>query len=175
MIDIVERLLTAIDDGPLHVTSPNGFRGIRRDGFVFPNHGQLVRTYPQSDGSFADRRGSVSLFDLNTPTREQIDAQWCKCGDIFLRQRVVLVFDRSELAPDLIPNSVARIVVPRERGIYVPYLEAWYPRPVPVSFTRHVLVLSRTNTDSIDVEPFEYDRQIRQIEESLRDVELSND
>ena len=84
----------------VHVTSIEGYYGIRRDGAIRPNDGSRPETFPQSSNSYARRKNAVALFDFGGTTDEQMVSESIKYFMFLTHHKpatVVLRLQRSEL------------------------------------------------------------------------------
>ena len=145
------RLLPVVRRGLYHLTSICGLKGIRHKSYILPNNGEFPDTYTQSAKSFGRRYGYVSLFDFETPTEEQILAEYHKWEGFFYRHKPVTVLiglDRRKLEPKLLPNETAKQTV--GYGIpWMPHIEVWYPEPLPFSWATSCILVYPT-------EPLQY-------------------
>ena len=122
-------------EGLWHVTSPDGFRGIRAGGWIDGKSGQM--SWAVSKNSY----GYNSLFDFETPTEEECIRQWDKAFDILYQRpiNVLLQINRDVLEERLIANSVAMLDL-NQHDLVIWFVEAWYPERIPVSaITKGVL------------------------------------
>lgn len=123
-------------NGILHRTSIQGYRGIKESGFIMPNQGQFPYSYPQSKFYYGPTKGYVCLFDFESVSEEKciyIHHTW---GGFFSDHKpvtVVLRLNREMLGDDLIPNSAPPKLGHEEYKGYIPFIEVWYPNPVPVA------------------------------------------
>ncbi len=93
----------------------------------------LKDTYPQSKFYFASFKSYVSLFDFSAAQYKQLISIHHTWGGFFFDQKpitIVLRLSKEELLDKLIPNSAAKLDNPEKKG-YIPYVEAWYPEPIP--------------------------------------------
>ena len=130
----LDDLLRVLRRGVYHLTSVQGYRGIRRSGEIQPNEGSFPYTYPQSATSYARLQGYVSLFDFETPTISQCLLTRPLWDGFFIKHKpatLLISLDRKKLAPKLIPNDVALQVPQHERGTWLRHVEVWYPGPIP--------------------------------------------
>ncbi len=133
-VSIISKIYPLLKGGIFHRTNIEGYRGIKNSGKILPNVGQFPYTYPQSEFYFASSRGYVPLFDF-TSVRDRdcisIHDTW---GGFFFDQEpitIVLRLSKEYLVDKLIPNdSAPKLGNPEYKG-YIPYVEAWYPEPIP--------------------------------------------
>lgn len=126
-------------EGLWHVTSPDGFRGIRGDGWIDGKSGQM--SWAVSKNSYGYKRGYNSLFDFETPTEEECIRQWNNAFSVLYQRpiNVLLQINRDVLEEKLIANSVALLDLD-QHDLVIWFVEAWYPERIPVSaITKGVL------------------------------------
>lgn len=125
-----------------HVTSSQGFEGIKASGAIGSNRkGELPSTFPQSANGYGRRRGYVCLFDLREVTDEQLNH--ALEGFYFLDP-----FGSKD-------DPVFLLLSPAEYGevihwsatngdyteMWMPYVEAWYPRDLPLAAINQAVVV----------------------------------
>jgi hypothetical protein len=157
--DGLDQLLSVFQQGVYHLTSVQGYFGIKSDGYIRPNDGSFPDTYPQSAISYGRDRGYVSLFDFESPTEIQILQQYWKWEGFIFRHKpatILIGFDRQKLASELIYYKQAT----EEAGVKpmkIPHLEVWYPKPISFRWaTQFVLITSQR---SVEFEVFEVERE----------------
>ncbi|HEU4699998.1 MAG TPA: hypothetical protein VFS40_12520 [Gemmatimonadales bacterium] len=132
-------------EGLWHTTSPRGYLGIRATGAIEPNGGRFPYSYPQSAAAYGEAHGYVCLFDFATPSEDECAWGYFKWTPFFDRCTPVIValqLDRAALAPRLIANAVPTAA--RDHAhIWLPYVEAWYDGPIPLSAVWRYLVMPR--------------------------------
>ena len=120
--------------GLFHRTSREVYRGIKISEKISPNTGQFPVTYPQSKYYFASFRGYVSLFDFRSASDRHCISIHHTWGSFFFDQEpitIILRLNKDYLLDKLIPNdSAPKLGNPKYKG-YIPYIEAWYPEPIP--------------------------------------------
>ena len=150
-------VMPILQKGLFHRTSINGYRGIMESGFIVPNTGQFEYTYPQSKFYFSHRKGYVCLFDFESSREKDYRTNHLTWAQFFTDQKpvtVILKLNRKELAEKLIPNSAGpKGLEPGNQ--FIPYVEAWYPEPIPVSSIES-LIISFWNSDSYRTEFLEF-------------------
>lgn len=130
--------------GLWHTTSRNGYFGIRHNGYILPNTGERPFTWPQSADSLATHQRYVALFDFESATEDQCIRHHYKWTGFFMIHRPVTVaiqLDRGPLEPKLIPNEMTR-EEPNFDKVWIPYVEVWYPSPIPAAMIQTYLVFS---------------------------------
>lgn len=136
-------LFPLLRSGILHRTGIQGYRGIQREGHIIANQGQYPYSYPQSRTYFAHSKGYISLFDFESAEEEDCISIHHTWGHFFCDHKpvtIVLRLDREALKPDLIPNSAApRLGCDGYKG-YIPYVEVWFPKPIPVSAVESYII-----------------------------------
>lgn len=116
-------------------------------GAILPNDGTFPDTYPQSKNSFARIHKLVSLFDFKKQTEDrclQILHDWYRFFFDHTPVTIVILLDRKILTPKLITNEKAVAITKGTfNPIFIPYLEAFYPRSVPCkAFTGYLIICS---------------------------------
>lgn len=139
----VWHLYFLLRQGLYHVTSVEGYRGIRCDGFIRPWDGSLRAAFPTGN-SHARRHKWISLFVFETPTEErcfQVRHQWS--GFLVKEKPVAVLIHRSRenLVPELIPNDAVETEVNYWERLRIPYVEVWYPKPIPLSAVQSYIVV----------------------------------
>jgi hypothetical protein len=122
--------------GLLHRTSIKGYWGIKESGFILPNRGQFSYSYPQSKSYYGPTRGYVCLFDFESASEEECILVHDTWGGFFSDHKpatIVLRLNRERLGNNLILNSAAPKLEHEEYKGYIPFVEAWYPKPVPIA------------------------------------------
>ena len=138
--DLRRVLLPKLRSRVFHVTSGRGLEGIQTSHSVSANiDGKLGFTFPQSENSFGRRRGYVCMFDLRGISEEHL--KFALEGFFFLdpygrRENPVFLFLAPARYGDIIHSRVAK---PRGGEMWIPYVEAWYPRDLPLSEIDQVL------------------------------------
>ena len=141
----------AVLDGRLwHATSVDGFRGIRRDGFITP--GNRYR------GSFVSARGWVSLFDFGPSARDEWN-QWHNWAQWFGATHDAdlsawLEIDREAGGKDIVDAEALRLLWNQEvdrrvgigsgepwQGTIIPGVEAGYRRNLPTALVMRAVVM----------------------------------
>jgi hypothetical protein len=127
-----------------HVTSPDGFKGIRASGAILPNDGTRPLSCPQSQNSYATAKSAVALFDFERTDAQWMNDHWWKCVVPFLHRYLpatyVLLLDRAQLSVPLITYTEAMAEV-GYTSVMIQHMEAWSPQPVPWSAITGVMVV----------------------------------
>lgn len=136
-------LLPRLMGQAFHVTTKRAYARICRDGSIKSNQdGKLRSEYPQSAVSYFRKRGYVCIFDLRTATAEHVNDALLKFFFLnpFHRANPVFLVLGDAAYEQLIPWSVS---IPDEgcRAMVIPYVEAGYPRAVPLALVDSVLVV----------------------------------
>jgi len=132
----VYEIFPLLRKGILHRTNPKSYWGIKESGFIIPNQGQFPYTYPQSKVYYAHSKGYVCLFDFESVSEEECIFIYHTWGGFFSDQKpftVVVRLNREILADELIPNSAGPKSGQEDYKSYIPFIEVWYPKPVPIS------------------------------------------
>lgn len=164
---ILPRLIGTV----FHVTSERAFGDILACGMISSNQdGRLQFTFPQSENNYGRQRGYVCLFDLRDVPGETVrDVLSVKFN--FLKPTsadpVFLFLDRSEY-PHLVPWTDAPVGT-----MVIPYVEAWYPRDVPVAALTHALAIT-VEEDDLDSAYRGVVRRLKRDKEELLDTGLVN-
>ena len=128
-----------------HRTGTEALRKIFHSGAILPNDGTLPDTYPQSKGSFARIHNLVSLFDFDVQTEDECLKQIHNWYRFFFDHKpvtIVILLDRKFLQDILITNEKAvQITKGTFDPIFIPYVEVFYPQPLPCSaFTGYLII-----------------------------------
>lgn len=137
------RLFDELKPGVWHVTSPQGYLGIRRSGMIGPSSGMHPMSFPQTSNSYAMMKQYVSLFDLGSAEVDQclfMSWKWTTFFSHFRPFTVAFELDCERIREALVPNSEARADVAYKK-VWIPYVEAWHRGPIPLSAVRRYLVL----------------------------------
>lgn len=139
--------------GLWHTTSLEGYRGIRQGGAIVPNAGDRPFKYPRLAESYGFLNRYVCLFDFSGITEEQLVLDHWRWASYFTQHHptVALQLDRNLLAERLIPNSAG--FKTSVTTLCVPYVEAWYPVPIPASAILAYLVLSSAKKPPVVLGP----------------------
>ena len=135
-----------------HVTSKQSYKKICDDSAIHPNIGNKYQlSFGASDISFFRNRGCVSLFDLRFATDEQRERFLGRCnplGERFGGDEPVILVLKSDAYCELI--SWEGWKTEKAYGeMVVPYVEAGFPGPLPLSLIDvclFVTVLNRPRT-----------------------------
>lgn len=139
-------LFPLLRQGIYHRTSIKNYRQICEVGYILPNDGTFPFTYPQSKNSYAFTKGYIALFDFETASVKQCVSQCDKWSSFFTDQKpvtVVLRLDRKQLEDKLKPNCVRPKPGDEDYKIAIPFVEVWYPEPIPVSAIQSRIITSR--------------------------------
>jgi hypothetical protein len=154
-------LFPLLRQGIYHRTSIESYRGIRKDGYIIPNDGRFSFTYPQSEHSYAFANGFVSLFDFESVTIEHcilIQSTWMDFFVDFTPATILLKLDRRKLKEKLIPNEAAPKPGSKDYRVFIPYVEVWYPEPIPLSVIQNYIVVLSRWPNELTFEVFDNDR-----------------
>lgn len=160
----VSKIYSFLKNGLFHRTSINGYRGIKRSGKILPNSGQFPYTYPQSKYYFGTSKSYVSLFDFSSAQYRELITIHHTWGGFFYDQKpvtIVLRLNKRLLSGKLIPNSIAKLDNPENKG-YIPYVEAWYPEAIPFSAIIGLIISFEVE---IDKPPFFQEFPVKEIDE----------
>jgi hypothetical protein len=170
----VYSLFPELRKGILHRTSIGGYKGIGESGFIEPNKGQLPYSYPQSKFYYGPSMGYVCLFDFESADEKDcilIHHTWAQFFSDHKPATIVLRLNRKALAGDLIPNSAAPKLGSKEYRAKIPYIEVWYPRPIPVSaIDGYIVVVGGSRSEGVLFEEFPKEK-IQEFDETLKMIE----
>lgn len=154
-----------------HRTNVVGFKGIQDTGYIIPNKGQFPYNHTQSPHYFGGRNHLVCLFDFSSGTEREHILQVGTWGFFFWADfkpvTIVIELNQQKLQAKLVPNSVAQAKkmeekwpVDRDKAwSYIPYVEAWYPEPIPVSaISSYMLVFHPAYFQDFSYEFFSVDQ-----------------
>ena len=130
-----------------HRTGIEALKKIFDSGAIMANDGTFPDTYPQSKGSFARLQNMVSLFDFSNQTEDECLKQIHDWYRFFFDHRpvtIVILLDRKTLTANLMTNEKAvEITKGAFDSIFLPYVEAFYPQPIPCqAFTGYLIICS---------------------------------
>lgn len=173
------QLFPRLRGGVFHSTSVTGYKGIRDSGYIIPNTGQFPCKYPQTPNYYGYSKGYISLFDFGLVSDQQCIQIHHTWGQFFFDRKpvtIVLCLNRNVLSKKLIPNTAAPKLGNKDYKGRIPYVEAWYPEPIPFSvIDRFMLVEIRVERE---VSVTEFDKvEVSELEELLTYTErkLSRD
>jgi hypothetical protein len=119
-----------------HVTTPEGYAGIVRDGLIGSNaNGQYPLSHTQSNVSYFRKRDHVSIVDLREISDENLIWAMRKYYflDIFPNHKSVFLILKPECYGKLVPWTVSKEDEPLTAMI-VPHLEAGFEHSIPVEY-----------------------------------------
>jgi hypothetical protein len=149
------RLMDFWKTGLIHRTSISGFYGVQGAGLIKANSGAFKYTYPKSSFGYGSANGYVCLFDFESADPEQYLPIWMTWSDFFTDQQpatILLRLSRGYLCEKLIPNSAPSSNCADKKTFHVPFVEVWYPEPIPVSaIESYLLVVRDFSTNPIGV------------------------
>lgn len=139
-----------------------------------PNTGEFPYSYPQSKFYFGPSKGYVCLFDFESATEEECIAIHHTWGHFFSDHKpatIVIMLNREKLGDELIPSSAAPQLGNGEYRGRIPFVEVWYPKPVPISaIDGYIVVVPKAVAGRQMFEQFLAERA-REVEDSLNGVE----
>jgi hypothetical protein len=139
----LKRYLRRFRQSLVHVTGPEGFRGIRERGAILPNDGSFRSTFPQSMNSYSRKRGAVALFDFARPSPRQFVEQFQNVACFFPCHHpatLILLLSREIVGPDLIDYSQAFDEV--GPGVTkIPHFEIWHAGSIPFRAVESVILM----------------------------------
>ena len=146
----ISKIYPKLRGGLFHRTNIEGYRGIRKSGKILANQGQFPFSYPQSKTYLAFSRGHISLFDFGSVRDRDCISIHHTWGQFFFDQKpITIVFrlNRGYLLKKLIANSSAP--KPGDPGYrsYIPYIEGWYPEPIPFAAIDGFIVVRHQGFD----------------------------
>jgi hypothetical protein len=128
-------LMPRLKKGLLHCTSIEGYKGIHQDGNIRPNTGQFPYSYPQS-ASYYGSNGYICLFDFEFVQEKDYRKNYDFWEDFIYsrnKPKIILRLNRKTLKKNLIPNSAAPKSGEKGYKPKIPFVEAWYPKDIPIS------------------------------------------
>lgn len=162
--DLENILLPILIGRVFHVTSVQGYKGIRKEGKIRHNRNERFQfTFGQSKASYGRRRGRVCLFDLRNVTDEELEDALCKYyfpNPTFANDNPIFLFLGEEVYPKLIQWTDAEAEKAYSE-MWVSYIECWHPGDIPFNKI----------TDILEVR---VKRDLNSIEELMRLVEKSS-
>lgn len=142
----VSKLFSYLKKGLWHTTSSKGLTGILHDGFILPNNGERLFSYPQTENSYAFLHEYVALFDFESATERQCIEEHLKWATFFTR------YDPLTIAIELSRENIKQWLIPPRRAeqevdfsqMWIPYVECWSSKPIPKeAIVRCLLILSK--------------------------------
>lgn len=141
-----DELIEIVRDGLWHSTTTEGFIGIVESGKILPSSTENKPfSYPQTENSYALLKRYVAVFDFYAATDEQMHEHYHGKWSSFFPLKgptIALKLDRDQLKDRLIPNSTAEEEVGIKKML-IPFVEAWYPVPIPLKAVSGALLLRR--------------------------------
>lgn len=140
-VELEEILIPRLKERVFHVTSPEGYRGIMKDGAIKNNKNKAFPpSYSQSTRSWGREKGYVCLFDFRGVSDETIKGELRK-GPFFnpptaYDNPFFLVFSDT-IYSKLISDEVAQQDQPY--GMWIPYVECWYLGEIPTDLIEMVI------------------------------------
>ena len=136
-MDLPSQILPPLQETVFHVTREASLIGIRQDGYVDTNRDGRYETPFGFPSSYGRRKGYVCLFDLRDKTDEDVQfGQDCLSftQPVALGHRVAYLILSPTAYDELISEHNAILDV-GEHGSrdWVPRLECWYPRALPIN------------------------------------------
>lgn len=160
--------------GLLHRTGIEGYKGIGQSGYIIPNQGQFPYSFPQSKFYYSHHKKYVCLFDFELATEEEciiVHDTWVQFFSDHKPVTIVLRLNRQKLGKDLIPNSAAPKLSEDGYKAYIPYVEAWYPKPIPVeAIDSYIIIMRSAQTHELIGHEFSKE-EVKELEETLNMIE----
>jgi hypothetical protein len=143
--ELESRLMPRLRNRVFHVTTPEGYEGIRRDGRITSNvDGKFPMTCSQSEMSYFRKKGCVSLIDLRNASEAELADGLCKYYFLhpFTSNRSVFLILKPTCDPDLISWEISK-EDEGLRAMIVPYIEAGYSNFIPIDLIESVIITER--------------------------------
>lgn len=127
-------LLPLLTSNTYHITSIYACRKIVRDGFIFPSGHPEAEPADYTEPHYAKHKRYVALFDGCGVDRKTFAAQFHKWASFLSREpaSVLIAIDRQKVAAKFKTYDDAKKEVVT-RMLKIPYIEVWYPEPLPFS------------------------------------------
>lgn len=153
--ELRDKFLPKLREKVFHVTSYEGYKMIEKEGMIKSNaNGKMGYTYPQSETSYGRKRGYICLFDLRSKTEDEIENA-IECfyflGDYRLGDKQTYLIMHEEIYADLIDSSRAKAEI-GFKEMWIPNVECWYPRDLPLSSIKEIIVLNINRPKTIYTE-----------------------
>lgn len=143
--------------GVWHITTAEGFLGILADAEILPSGSGRRISFPQTRESYAWEKRYVSLFDFEAaPSDELCESVWkwekffrdpnSRLGSIVIG----VCIQRPAVCELLIPNEKVRSIELSQRGSIIPFVECWYPRPIPLRAVSSFLFMASQRGKPVD-------------------------
>jgi hypothetical protein len=152
------QILPYIRNSLIHATTPHGFRGILKDGYIIPNQGQFPYSHTQTPNYFGGHNGWTCVFDFAQATNDDIihtHEDWqlilIESGGL----KFLLDIDHDAVAEHLVPNAVAQGQGDPKKS-FIWFVEAWVKAPIPLSAVKSCLVTHYlSDEERLNVIPFD--------------------
>lgn len=140
---MTERLVPIVRERVLHITCTSNLQSILADGKVSGNaNGRLSSSFGSSSNGFFRCRNAVSVFDYRSVPDDKFEDAWSKCSPLTaLRNcnfKIALLFLAQESYEHLINWRRWHDDQSYEQML-VPYVEAGYSAPMPLSAIDEIL------------------------------------
>ncbi len=153
--ELRDKFLPKLRERVFHVTSYERYKMIEEEGMIKSNaDGKLGYTYPQSETSYGRKRGYICLFDLRDKTEDEIEnalESFYFLGDHTLGDKQAYLIMHEETYADLIDTAQAKAEI-GFKEMWIPYVECWYPRDLPLSSIKEIIILNITRPKTIYTE-----------------------
>jgi len=145
----IRSLYPILKDRIYHRCSLQNCLSILSKKAIEPNSGQYEFTYPQSEHNFGHRNGWICLFDFKQDPFHIYIAHdtWSTFFQQYKPITIVFELNRKKL-DGIIPNEYYDSKK-HKRTTRIPYVEAWYPRPIHISKIDKFIIVF-TNRDPVD-------------------------
>ena len=140
---ITEHLAPIVRGRVLHITCSGNLPSILAGGAVSGNaDGHLASSFGSSDNGFFRSRNVISVFDYRSVSDAEFEDAWSKCGPFRALQkcgyRIALLFVDQPNHDCLISWKQWQKEQAWEQML-VPYVEAGYPAPLPLSAIEEII------------------------------------
>jgi len=173
-------LFPLLRQGIYHRTSIENYQLICKGGYILPNDGNFRFTCSQSQHSYAFAKRYISLFDFETVPVDHCIMTRHIWSSFFVDQEpatVILKLDRTQIEDKLIPNHVRPKPGSPDYKIAIPFVEVWYPRPIPVSAIQSRIIASCPSIfEKISFEEYDNSRvaEFENVVNTLKEQELES-
>lgn len=147
LYELNEKVLPLLRETVFHVTRYDSFKKIQETGQIKSNpNGELG--YHFSKNSYGRKRGYVCLFDLRNKTEGAINNAlecWYFLAPRTFGDKIVFLILNEDSISQLIDHTQAH----RDRAheeVWIPHLECWYPRSLPLRCISKVIVVNIIRT-----------------------------
>jgi len=142
-----EKLFNFLKDNQLihHITSPDNFLKILNCGEIKYNNGSCRDSYPQSKNCYARYKKCISLFDIITPTFDELDMAIALWVSFTANKKVFINLNFNKISNKLILNQDFRDEARKLKKMRMPYIECIYPKSINLKLANSFLFVKNNS------------------------------